>query len=107
MFSLALLLVVVVVAVLFPFHWLEIRRFVKGGWVRSPYGRAVTPRVDGFPTTLHKPRLPLRCRKCGSLDIWRIQERTGIVAAVMKRQGRKLFKCMICARFCLLSLCSP
>lgn len=37
-----------------------------------------------------------RCKGCGSSDIWRIDERPGIVARIMRLRGRKPFQCRAC-----------
>jgi len=88
----ALLLIVAVVCLA---TWREIRRFLNAGGRSSPYG-GVLPVADSACTAAYRPRLALRCRKCGSLDISRIKEITGIVAAIMKYRGLKPFKCRNC-----------
>ena len=41
-----------------------------------------------------------RCKCCGSSDLWRVDERPGIVAAVMRYRGRKPFQCRACGWVC-------
>jgi hypothetical protein len=41
-----------------------------------------------------------RCKCCGSSDLWRVDERSGIVAAVMRYRGRKPFQCRACGWVC-------
>jgi hypothetical protein len=89
---LSLLSLFLIVAVLCLFHRREIRGLLRVGWPHSPYKGAAGVDTDGADAATRKPRLPLRCGECGSRDIWRMQERSGVVAAVMKRRGLKLFK---------------
>ncbi len=37
-----------------------------------------------------------RCKSCGSADLWRIDARPGIVAAIMRFFDRKPFQCRAC-----------
>lgn len=42
----------------------------------------------------------LICKACGSSDLWRIDQRSGIVAAIMRYRGRKPFQCRACGWIC-------
>jgi hypothetical protein len=42
----------------------------------------------------------LICRDCGSSDLWRIDQRSGILAAIMRYRGRKPFQCRACGWIC-------
>jgi hypothetical protein len=47
-----------------------------------------------------KRKCALRCKDCGSSDLWRIDERKGIVAAIMRYRKRKPFQCRACGWIC-------
>jgi rubredoxin len=51
-------------------------------------------------TQIEKRKRPLRCRDCGSSDLWRIDERKGIVAAIMRYRKRNPFQCRACGWIC-------
>jgi hypothetical protein len=56
---------------------------------------------EGQPQTqVEKRKRPLRCKDCGSSDLWRIDERKGIVAAIMRYRKRKPFQCRACGWIC-------
>jgi hypothetical protein len=40
----------------------------------------------------------LRCKRCGSFDIWRIQQETGWYADFMRARQKKPFECRMCRR---------
>jgi len=40
------------------------------------------------------------CKKCGSFDLWRIAEQTGLIAAFMKFRNRRPFQCRACGYIC-------
>ena len=42
----------------------------------------------------------LICKDCGSSDLCRIDQRSGIVAAIMRYRGRKPFQCRACGWIC-------
>jgi hypothetical protein len=37
-----------------------------------------------------------KCKRCGSSDLWRVFERSGVIARMMKFRGRKPFQCRAC-----------
>ena len=41
-----------------------------------------------------------KCKSCGSSDLWRVYERSGIVAGIMRFRGRKPFQCRACGWIC-------
>jgi hypothetical protein len=49
---------------------------------------------------VEKRKCTLKCKDCGSSDLWRIDERKGIVAAIMRYRGRKPFQCRACGWIC-------
>lgn len=38
----------------------------------------------------------LNCKRCGSLDIWRVQSTSGLIARFRERGGKKRFACRAC-----------
>jgi len=42
----------------------------------------------------------LACKCCGSNDLWRVGERTGLLAAIMRYRGRKPMQCRACRWIC-------
>jgi hypothetical protein len=52
------------------------------------------------PGAIARRKGTLICKSCGSCDLWRIDQRSGIVAAVMRFRGRKPFQCRACGWIC-------
>jgi hypothetical protein len=59
-------------------------------------GHSVHRIPPGVPTVIERRNSRMRCRSCRSFDIWRIDERPGILAAIMRFRGRKPFQCRAC-----------
>jgi ribosomal protein L37E len=55
---------------------------------------------SGYPIATAQPQGRLRCKRCGSLDLWRIATQSGIVSAIMGLFGRKPLECRSCGRIC-------
>lgn len=52
------------------------------------------------PPAIDRRKDSVRCKSCGSSDLWRIDERPGIVAAIMRYRERKPFQCRACGWIC-------
>ncbi len=50
----------------------------------------------GPSTVIERRKTRVTCRKCGSSDLCRIEERSGIFASIMKFRGRKPHQCRSC-----------
>ncbi len=46
--------------------------------------------------TPNQPKAAVICTDCGSSDIWRVAQRSGLIAFVMRHQGRKPYQCRAC-----------
>ena len=57
--------------------------------LRNDYGVRFV-KSDGLPG--------VRCKHCGSGDIWRVAEQKGIIAAIMRLRGLKTYQCRGCKR---------
>ncbi len=44
-----------------------------------------------------------KCRNCGSEDLWRVGQGTGIVAAIMRFRGLKPLQCRACRWICYIA----
>src|SRR5580658_10276913 len=55
-----------------------------------------TLNARGPPTVIEQRKSTARCKTCGSSDLWRIDERSGILASIMRFRGRKPFQCRAC-----------
>jgi hypothetical protein len=54
-------------------------------------GAQPNPHAD--PLTLR-----LKCKRCGSSDIWRIQAASGFYSEIMKARNMKPFECRMCRK---------
>src|ERR1700677_3355253 len=48
------------------------------------------------PTVIERRKSKAKCRSCGSSDLYRVAERSGILASIMKFRGRKPHQCRAC-----------
>jgi len=49
---------------------------------------------------VEKRKRTLKCKDCGSSDLWRVDERKGIMASIMRYRRRKPFQCRACGWIC-------
>jgi hypothetical protein len=42
----------------------------------------------------------ITCKTCGSADVWRISQQSGLIAAIMRYRGRKPLQCRACGWIC-------
>ena len=84
------------------FRW----RFIRIGPSTQVSTGAASPKTEGTeqrpetpaepPTVIERRKSKAKCRSCGSSDLYRVAERSGILASIMKFRGRKPHQCRAC-----------
>jgi ribosomal protein L37E len=49
---------------------------------------------------IQRKKTRLRCKRCGSADLWRVGDRSGLVAMIMQFRGLKPLQCRACGWVC-------